>query len=500
MIYQSTRNQKLTVSPAQAVLQGLAPDGGLFVPQGLEEINFDWRGVLKKDTLAMAAQILHALLPDFEDMDALVRQAYAGKFETEDLTPLRQVGEDYVLELFRGPTSAFKDVALSMLPQLMTAARRQTGQSETILILTATSGDTGKAALEGFRDVPGIRIVVFYPEQGVSVVQKAQMVTQQGGNVRVCAVRGNFDDAQTGVKQAFAAVQREGLLEKAGVRLSSANSINIGRLAPQVVYYFKAYADLVRMGRIREGEPVDFVVPTGNFGDILAGHYAKRMGLPVGMLVCASNANDVLTQFIRTGVYDRRRPFHKTASPSMDILVSSNLERLLFELSGEDDGRTAAYMAQLEKDGRYAITEQMLCALQAEFWAGCCGEEETSQTIRSVWKENGYLCDTHTAVAWNVAQQYKQARGGDAPVVVLSTASPYKFPQAVLDAIGGACGGDAFAAMDALARCTGVPVPKNLAGLQQREVLHRQVIDREEILSYVLQEAGKEEPVCGGSL
>lgn len=486
MKYQSTRNRMLTASATQAVLQGLAPDGGLYVPQQLQALDFDWRSALRKDTLPMAAQILHALLPDFEDMNALVQRAYAGKFETDDLTPLRQVGEDHVLELFRGPTSAFKDVALSMLPQLMTAARQQAGMQDEIMILTATSGDTGKAALEGFHDVSGIRIVVFYPEQGVSPVQKAQMVSQQGGNVRVCAVRGNFDDAQTGVKQVFAAVQRDALLRGAGVRLSSANSINIGRLAPQVVYYFKAYADLVRMGRIRVGEKVDFVVPTGNFGDILAGYFAKRMGLPVGTLVCASNANDVLTQFIRTGVYDRRRPFHKTSSPSMDILVSSNLERLLFDLTGGDDAQTAHYMARLEREGQYEISKEMLEKLKEEFWAGCCGEQETAATIAQVWQTQQYLCDPHTAVAWNVAQQYKRQRTSSAPVVVLSTASAFKFPAAVLRAIGVQGSGDEFAAMDELSQRTGVPVPKNLAGLRRREVLHRRVIDREQILDEVL--------------
>ena len=380
MIYQSTRNENLTATSTQAVLQGLAPDGGLYIRKELG--GFDWRGVLALDTLGMAERILAFLLPDFENMGDLVRRAYAGKFETEDLTPLAAVGGRYVLELFRGPTSAFKDVALSMLPQLITAARRQEGVREQIVILTATSGDTGKAALEGFRDVEGTRIVVFYPEQGVSQVQKAQMVTQEGSNVCVCAVRGNFDDAQTGVKDIFAA----GVPEGAHVRLSSANSINIGRLAPQVVYYFKAYADLVRSGRIGIGQKVDFVVPTGNFGDILAGYFAKEMGLPVGRLVCASNRNDVLTQFLRTGVYDRRRPFYRTLSPSMDILVSSNLERLLFLLSQGDAARVAAYMRSLREEGVYRVDDALLARLQAEFSCGCCDDEQTEETIGRVWR------------------------------------------------------------------------------------------------------------------
>ena len=339
MIYHSTRDEKLTAAPARAVLEGIAPDGGLYVcdPGKLE---FDWQGALQKDTMSMAADILGVLLPDFQDMNGLVRASYAGKFASDDLTPLVPVGERYVLELYHGPTSAFKDVALSVLPRLVSAAAKQEGAGD-VVILTATSGDTGKAALEGFHDVSGTRIMVFYPAGGVSPVQEAQMVTQEGGNVRVCAIRGNFDDAQTGVKNVFAACKGKDLH---GAVLSSANSINIGRLAPQVVYYFRAYADLVQAGRIRVGEKVHFVVPTGNFGDILAGYFAKRMGLPVGRLVCASNANDVLTEFISTGVYDRRRPFYKTTSPSMDILVSSNLERLLYLLSEGDCGYVAGLM------------------------------------------------------------------------------------------------------------------------------------------------------------
>ena len=479
MIYQSTRNENLTATSTQAVLQGLAPDGGLYIRKELG--GFDWRGVLALDTLGMAERILAFLLPDFENMGDLVRRAYAGKFETEDLTPLAAVGGRYVLELFRGPTSAFKDVALSMLPQLITAARRQEGVREQIVILTATSGDTGKAALEGFRDVEGTRIVVFYPEQGVSQVQKAQMVTQEGSNVCVCAVRGNFDDAQTGVKDIFAA----GVPEGAHVRLSSANSINIGRLAPQVVYYFKAYADLVRSGRIGIGQKVDFVVPTGNFGDILAGYFAKKMGLPVGRLVCASNRNDVLTQFLRTGVYDRRRPFYRTLSPSMDILVSSNLERLLFLLSQGDAARVAAYMRSLREEGVYRVDGALLARLQAEFSCGCCDDEQTEETIGRVWREYGYLMDTHTAVAWHVADEYARESGSEAPLVVLSTASPYKFPAAVLHAIGGDASGDEFGLMQRLHDATGVPVPRALAQLADKPVLHRDCVDRDRMKAYV---------------
>ena len=475
MDYQSTRNKNLRASSTAAVLQGLASDGGLFVAGA--PADFDWRAVLKLDTFAMAEAVLSALLPDFEDMHGLVQRAYTGKFETEELTPLVQVGSRYVLELFRGPTSAFKDVALSMLPQLITAARRQEGVTDEILILTATSGDTGKAALAGFRDVPGTRIIVFYPDEGVSKVQKAQMVTQEGGNVCVCAVKGNFDDTQNGVKAIFSA----GVPEGCGVRLSSANSINIGRLAPQVVYYFKAYAELLRGGRINPGDRVDYVVPTGNFGDILAGYLAKRMGLPVGRLVCASNRNDVLTDFLRTGVYDRRRPFYKTLSPSMDILVSSNLERLLYFLC-ENEAEVAGYMADLKEKGVYTVSPALLEKLHDQFGWGCCDDEGTKAAIGRVWREHGYLMDTHTAVAWSVAEGYES----DAPVVVLSTASPYKFPAAVLSAIGGDADGDEFDIMDRLHAMTGVPVPKALAELRQKPVLHRDVISREEMQAYVL--------------
>ena len=475
MDYQSTRNKNLRASSTAAVLQGLASDGGLFVAGA--PADFDWRAVLNLDTFSMAEAVLSALLPDFEDMHGLVQRAYTGKFETDELTPLVQVGSRYVLELFRGPTSAFKDVALSMLPQLITAARRQEGVTDEILILTATSGDTGKAALAGFRDVPGTRIIVFYPDEGVSRVQKAQMVTQEGGNVCVCAVRGNFDDTQNGVKAIFSA----GVPEDCGVRLSSANSINIGRLAPQVVYYFKAYAELLRAGRINLGDRVDYVVPTGNFGDILAGYLAKRMGLPVGRLVCASNRNDVLTDFLRTGVYDRRRPFYKTLSPSMDILVSSNLERLLYFLC-ENEAEVAGYMADLKEKGVYTVSPALLEKLHDQFGWGCCDDEGTKAAIGRVWREHGYLMDTHTAVAWSVAEGYES----DAPVVILSTASPYKFPAAVLSAIGGDADGDEFDIMDRLHAMTGVPVPKALAELRQKPVLHRDVISREEMQAYVL--------------
>ena len=487
MKYQSTRNRALTASPAEAVLAGIAPDGGLFMPEAIPSM--DWQALLQEDTLTMSARILSALLPDYPDMDALVHRGYAGKFETEELTPVVPVGGRYVLELFRGPTSAFKDVALSLLPLLISEARDILGVKDEMLILTATSGDTGKAALEGFHDVPGTKIIVFYPHGGVSAVQQAQMVTQEGGNVKVCAVRGNFDDTQTGVKKIFAACAEK---ELAGVRLSSANSINIGRLAPQIVYYFKAYADLVRCGRIQIGEPVHFCVPTGNFGDILAGYFAKRMGLPVGKLICASNRNDVLTEFLSTGVYDKRRTFYKTTSPSMDILVSSNLERLLSLLTG-DDAYVAGLMKKLNEQGHYKVSDELLKKLKAEFSCGCCDDAAAAETIGRLWAEENYLCDPHTAVAWNVAEQFGKTCSGGAPVVVLSTASPYKFPAAVLSALGQKAGEDEFAVMEELHARTGVPVPKNLAALREKPVRHKDVIGREDMLAYVLEKAGEAE-------
>ena len=487
MNYQSTRNRCWQASSTRAVLEGIAPDGGLYISPELLHADFDWKSLLNEDAFTMSARILSALLPDFDDMDALVQRSYNGKFESDELTPLVKVGDRYVLELFRGPTSAFKDVALSVLPQLITAARQSEGVSGDTVILTATSGDTGKAALEGFHDVPGTKIIVFYPEGGVSAVQQAQMVTQEGNNVCVCAVRGNFDDAQTGVKNVFA--QCAGM-DLGGARLSSANSINIGRLAPQVMYYFKAYADLVKTNRIKVGDKVHFVVPTGNFGDILAGYFAKLLGLPVGQLVCASNANDVLTEFISTGRYNKSRPFYKTNSPSMDILVSSNLERMLYLLCG-DEKYVASLMEQLNTKGSYQISDEMLMKLQALFSCGCCDDEAAGKTIGKVWANEKYLCDPHTAVAWTVADQFIAQQTDKAPVVVLSTASPYKFPAAVLTALGQKPDRNEFAMMDQLYQATGVSVPKGLAQLQNKAQLHHDVINREDMLSYVLKKVGE---------
>ena len=479
MFYHSTRGASHRVDSAQAVLEGLAPDGGLYMPESLPA--FDWQKCLEGTSQEMATAILSALLPDIPDMQTLVRNAYTGRFETEDLTPTVPVGDFYVLELFRGPTSAFKDVALSMLPQLLTAAKTVKGMQKDILILTATSGDTGKAALEGFHDVPGVKICVFYPHGGVSQVQRAQMVTQEGCNVAVCAVEGNFDDAQTGVKNIFAACRDREL----PFALSSANSINIGRLAPQVMYYFRSYKDLLDAGKIKLGDKVNFSVPTGNFGDILAGYLAKKLGLPVGKLICASNANNVLTDFITTGTYDKRRPLLKTTSPSMDILVSSNLERLLYLLS-EDTALVADLMKQLNTEGCYTVPENLKAAIQAEFPAGFCDDNRADEIMGRVYRETGYLCDPHTAAGWAAAEDYVNQTGDRTPMVVLSTASPYKFPVAVLTAIGGDVSGSEFDQMERLSAMTNVPIPKNLAGLQGKEEKHTGVIAKDAMLEYVL--------------
>ncbi len=479
MLYHSTRSEFAEVDSAQAVLEGLAPDGGLYMPRQLP--CFDWKKCLEGSSMDMAAMILSALLPDIPDMPQLVKKAYTGKFETEDLTPSVPVGDFHVLELFRGPTSAFKDVALSMLPQLLTAAKKAKGMEQDIMILTATSGDTGKAALEGFHDVEGVRICVFYPYGGVSQVQRAQMVTQEGNNVAVCAVYGNFDDAQTGVKNIFAACQGKEL----PFALSSANSINIGRLAPQIMYYFRAYQDLLDAGKIKLGDEVNFSVPTGNFGDILAGYLAKQLGLPVGTLICASNANNVLTDFIRTGTYDRKRPLLKTTSPSMDILVSSNLERLLYLLSG-DTKLVAELMGKLNKEGSYTVPGELLAKIQKEFWAAYCDDARANEIMGRVYADCGYLCDPHTASGWAAAEDYVAETGDKRAMVVLSTASPYKFPVAVLTAIGGDTSGSEFAQMERLSAMTGVPIPKNLASLQGKEEKHTGVIEKDKMLDYVL--------------
>ena len=484
-MFQSTRSC-YTVSDTAAVLQGIAPDGGLFVDPGIASRQFDCRSCMGLSYTELAGKVFSHLLPGFGPGIKEIASVYPRKFSSQAITPLTPVGEHYALELYHGPTSAFKDVALSVLPLLITSAKEAEGIKEQISILTATSGDTGKAALEGFHDVPGTDITVFFPYGGVSPMQQAQMVTQEGGNVRVCAVRGNFDDCQTGVKEAFSAFHRDSS-RCTGRILSSANSINIGRLIPQVVYYFSAYSQLVSTGEIVYGQSIDFVVPTGNFGDILAGYLANQMGLPIGKLICASNANNVLTDFIRTGVYNRRRPFIKTSSPSMDILVSSNLERLLFYVSEGDTSLVAELMKKLGQEGVYTFSGDPLHRIQELFYADCCGEEETASAINRLWNDCRWLSDTHTAVGFAVLEKYTASADYTGnKCVVLSTASPFKFPSTVLRAVGGKPLDDEFDTAFALSVFTGVPVPANIAGLREKPVLHKDVISTADIVRYAL--------------
>ena len=487
MIYRSTRS-RIGASPAQAILSGIAPDGGLFLPETFSFPAFSAKETVKKDFYGIASDVLYALFPEFtrEEVAKMVQNAYQGKFDTEDITPLKEAGEDFVLELFRGPTCAFKDVALSILPHLLSESRRKLGVKDEIVILTATSGDTGKAALQGFQDVEGTKIVVCYPHGGVSRVQRAQMVTQRGNNTFVAAIRGNFDDAQSGVKEIFSSFEKEKTLVGSGYRLSSANSINIGRLAPQIVYFFKAYGDLLTRGRIAFGDKVDFVVPTGNFGDILAGYFAKLLGLPVGKLVCASNANKVLTDFIGSGEYDKRRPFYQTASPSMDILVSSNLERLLFLLSGGDDEAVAHWMRSLNEKGVYQVPSALLARIREEFSGYCCDDAGCAASLGKVYRETGYLCDPHTAVAMNAAWQYKEKEGSKNPLVILATASPFKFSRPVLAAIGEDAEGDEFDLLRRLSKVASLPIPGSLAELETLPERHTDVIAKEDMANFVL--------------
>ncbi|WP_274953061.1 threonine synthase [Angelakisella massiliensis] len=473
MKYISTRDSSHSRTAAQAILEGIAPDGGLYLPQEIPALSREMLEELCPLTYQeRAARILGMFLTDYtkEELEQCVKGAYDEGFDEGRPAPLSTLSDGTaLLELWHGPTCAFKDMALQLLPRLMTSAMAKEGDGRQVVILVVTSGDTGKAALEGFKDVPGTRIMVFYPQQGVSRMQKRQMTTQQGNNVSVMAIEGNFDDAQTGVKKIFGdrALQEE--LGEKGFVLSSANSINWGRLVPQIVYYISAYCDLAVDGRIKLGDQVNFCVPTGNFGNILAAHYARRMGLPVGMLVCASNENDVLTELMNTGVYNRNRPFHTTISPSMDILISSNLERLLYELSGCSDEIVRQLMESLSATGRYQLSENAMEQLRGGFWGGCCGEEETKATIRALFEEYSYLCDPHTAVAMNVARQYQRETEDNRPMVVVSTASPYKFADSVLSALGRVdIPEDDFEKAALLERLSGVSIPAPISALRDR--------------------------------
>ena len=482
MQFFSTRDQSRRVSASQAIAQGLSEEGGLFVPESFPQV--DVKALCGLDYPAMAAAVLREYLTDYDPAflagaaAATYGDAFGGK--AGYLAPVE--GDTWALELWHGPTCAFKDYALQLMPKLLVEAKRNLGRTEKTLILVATSGDTGKAALDGYHDIPGVEIAVFYPTGGTSEIQRLQMATQEGANVAVYAVRGNFDDAQTGVKRVFADKEIAARLAQRNICLSSANSINWGRLAPQIVYYFAAYAQLLKAGKIAFGDEVDFCVPTGNFGDILAGYYAKRMGLPVGRLVCASNQNNVLTDFLRTGVYTARRAFYKTSSPSMDILVSSNLERLLWHVTGSD-AEVAGLMDQLNREGSYTVRPETLAAIQGTFACGWSSEEEVAAEIRTRWERDGYLCDTHTAVAFHVAGQQKRA---GVPMVVLSTASPFKFPRSVLAALGHAAPENDFEAMQALEQATGRTAPASLAGLRQKPERFDAVIDPSQIAEVAL--------------
>ncbi|MBQ1412327.1 MAG: threonine synthase [Clostridia bacterium] len=476
MNYTSTRDNSVKVSSAQAIAAGISPDGGLYVPETIPSFSHEeLLAIAGTDYRERAVKVLGKYLTDFtaEELRECVDGAYTDTFGGTDVAPVVDIADNrFVLELWHGPTCAFKDMALQLLPHLLTRSVKKTCDGKEIVILVATSGDTGKAALEGFRDVPGTRIMVFYPVEGVSAIQKKQMVTQEGGNVGVCAIKGNFDDAQTGVKRIFTSPDIAAELAAHNMAFSSANSINWGRLAPQIVYYISAYADLMNKGVIKQkGDPINVVVPTGNFGNILAAYYARKMGLPIHRLICASNANNVLTDFIRSGVYDRNRPFHTTISPSMDILISSNLERLIYDLSGCDSVRVKGWMERLAAEGRYEVDDDVKDAVKSLFWAGCCDDNATQNTIREVFTERHYLADTHTAVALNVYDQYVRETGDTLPTVIASTASPYKFAPAVLGAIApDKTGEDEFAMLEALREISGAAIPAPLAGLKGKAV------------------------------
>ena len=476
MDYVSTRNAGLRVSAAKAIATGIAPDGGLFCPTEIPSLTkADLDALLGMDYKARAAFILGKYLTDFtaEELQDFTQKAYADeKFGGPNTAPVVDLKDGkHILELWHGPTCAFKDMALQMLPHLLTASLKKTGETRTACILVATSGDTGKAALEGFADVPGTKIMVYYPVDGVSPMQKLQMTTQKGDNVEVVAIHGNFDDAQSAVKRIFTDKATAEKMDAQGLMFSSANSINWGRLAPQIVYYFYAYFRLAEQGAVAWGSPVDFCVPTGNFGDILAGYYAKRMGLPVGKLVCASNQNNVLSDFIRTGTYDRRREFYKTTSPSMDILISSNLERLLYHLCG-DDTKVAGWMRELALTGCYTVDAETLAKLQENFGCGWASDAQAAEELCARYETDRYLCDPHTAVAFRVAAQAR----GEAPMVVLSTASPFKFPRDVLAALKAVVPQGDFAAMAALTAETGCAAPESLRCLESLPVRFTEVI------------------------
>ena len=497
MLYTSTRDKSVKVESAQAIATGISAEGGLFVPTEIPQISIDEIASLTNlSYIERAKHILSYFLTDFtkEELAWCVEGAYGdNKFSSVDVAPVHTLREgEEILELWRGPTCAFKDMALQLLPRLMTVSVKKTAGDQETVILVATSGDTGKAALEGFKDVEGTRILVFYPVDGVSPMQKLQMTTQEGKNVSVCAIEGNFDDAQTGVKRIFTDKKIGEKLKEHGMAFSSANSINWGRLVPQIVYYFSAYCDLLKKNKIKAGDKINIVVPTGNFGNILAAYYAYKMGMPVNKFICASNKNKVLTDFFHTGVYDVNRSFYTTSSPSMDILISSNLERLLFLASDYDDAFVRDMMAKLKNDGKYEIPAEIKAEIDSMFTSGCCDDEGTKATINEVYNKYNYLCDTHTAVAVNVYENYVEETKDETPTVIASTANPFKFSSSVLDAVkkNGAEGLDEFSIVDALANETKESCPAQLANLQDKKVRFTKVCTKDSMENVVFELLG----------
>ncbi len=494
MQYTSTRDNKAVVSSAYAIAHGISVEGGLFVPETIPTLSKnDFEALAKLDYVGRAEYILKGFLTDFSDEEITycAKGAYLGSFDEDKPAPLKALDEKTnILELWHGPTCAFKDLALQILPYLLTTSAKKVNDGKKTVILVATSGDTGKAALEGFCDVKDTEIMVFYPSDGVSPMQQLQMNTQKGENVYVCAIKGNFDDAQTGVKTIFTNDEIKALLNDNNMQFSSANSINWGRLAPQIIYYVSAYCDLLSRGEEYLKDGFNVCVPTGNFGNILAAYYAKAMGVPINKLICASNSNNVLTDFINTGVYDRNRSFYTTISPSMDILISSNLERMLYELTDKDDEKIALWQSQLKESGKYTVDETVLAKLKELFWGGCCDEEKTQKIIKETFDKFGYLIDTHTAVAVSVYEDYKKASSDTRPVVIASTASPYKFAHSVLDSLGIQVPADEFEAVDRLRDATNTAVPAPLGVLKTAKVRFSNVCEKQEMSKVVLQRLG----------
>jgi len=496
MNYISTRDNSVRATASKAITQGISNEGGLFVPESFPQISLDKIASLsKKSYIDRACDILSGYLSDFssEEIRNCVEGAYAdGKFEDEKIAPLSKLSDSaYILELWHGPTCAFKDMALQLLPYLLTTSAKKNISGKKIVILVATSGDTGKAALEGFKNVEGTEIIVFYPQDGVSTMQKLQMQTQEGSNVSVCGIYGNFDDAQNGVKAIFTNKEIAEKLSQNNMMFSSANSINWGRLVPQIVYYISAYCDLLNDEEIALGDKINIVVPTGNFGNILAAYYAKKMGLPINKLICASNKNNVLTDFINSGTYDRNRLFMPSISPSMDILISSNLERLLYDLSENDDKAVADLMSKLAADGRYTVSEKLKNKLTEQFFGEYCNDDETKETIKKVFEKYSYLVDTHTAVAVNVYEKYIKKTNDDTKTIIASTASPYKFSSSVLSAIDPSkLSDDEFEMVNILSKLTATEIPNSLAELKNKKVLHNQSCEKQNMKEFIFKKLG----------